>query len=78
MRRVSETAAGSETQQAPSHGGVDNFRWVICALLFFAITINYVDGQVLGVLKPLLEDEFGWSENDYANTAALSPVEQRR
>ncbi|WP_246167337.1 MFS transporter [Sphingomonas piscis] len=43
------------------------YRWVICALLFFAITINYVDRQVVGVLKPLLEKEFGWSENDYAN-----------
>jgi ACS family hexuronate transporter-like MFS transporter len=44
-----------------------NYRWVICALLFCAITINYVDRQVVGVLKPLLEDEFGWTENDYAN-----------
>jgi ACS family hexuronate transporter-like MFS transporter len=43
------------------------FRWTICALLFFAISINYVDRQVLGVLKPLLETEFGWNENDYAN-----------
>lgn len=42
-------------------------RWAICALLFFAITINYVDRQILGVLKPLLEDEFGWSEIDYGN-----------
>ena len=47
--------------------GHGRYRWVICALLFFAITINYVDRQVVGVLKPLLEDEFGWSENDYAN-----------
>lgn len=48
-------------------GRVGRYRWVICALLFFAITINYVDRQVVGVLKPLLEQEFGWSENDYAN-----------
>lgn len=46
---------------------VGRFRWAICALLFFAITINYIDRQVVGVLKPLLEDEFGWSESDYAN-----------
>ena len=44
-----------------------HYRWVICALLFFAITINYIDRQVVGVLKPLLEEEYGWSENDYAN-----------
>lgn len=40
-------------------------RWVICALLFFAATINYIDRQVIGILKPTLEAEFGWSETDY-------------
>src|SRR5687767_1615365 len=40
-------------------------RWVICALLFFAATINYVDRQVIGILKPTLQEEFGWSEIDY-------------
>jgi MFS transporter, ACS family, hexuronate transporter len=40
-------------------------RWVICALLFFAATINYVDRQVIGILKPTLETEFGWTEIDY-------------
>jgi MFS transporter, ACS family, hexuronate transporter len=44
-----------------------NYRWVICALLFLAITINYVDRLIFGVLKPVLEVEFGWSESDYAN-----------
>ena len=44
-----------------------NYRWAICALLFFVITINYIDRQVLGVLKPLIEDDLGWSEIDYSN-----------
>ncbi len=44
---------------------VGYFRWVICALLFFAATVNYIDRQVLGILKPTLEHEFGWSETDY-------------
>jgi ACS family hexuronate transporter-like MFS transporter len=44
-----------------------NHRWVICALLFFATTINYVDRQVIGILKPTLSEEFGWSETDYAD-----------
>ena len=44
-----------------------SFRWIICALLFFAATINYVDRQVLGILKPTLQREFGWSEIDYAD-----------
>jgi ACS family hexuronate transporter-like MFS transporter len=40
-------------------------RWYICGLLFFATTVNYVDRQVLGLLKPALEKEFGWREADY-------------
>ena len=40
-------------------------RWLICALLFFAATINYVDRQVIGILKPNLQAEFGWSEVAY-------------
>lgn len=42
------------------------YRWQICALLFFATTINYLDRQVLGLLKPLLEQQFHWSETDYS------------
>jgi MFS transporter, ACS family, hexuronate transporter len=41
-------------------------RWLICTLLFFAATINYVDRQVIGILKPTLQGEFGWSELDYS------------
>lgn len=44
---------------------VGHYRWMICALLFFAATINYIDRQVLGILKPTLQKEFGWSETDY-------------
>jgi MFS transporter, ACS family, hexuronate transporter len=43
------------------------YRWYICGLLFFATTINYVDRQVLGILKGTLQGEFGWSEIDYSN-----------
>jgi ACS family hexuronate transporter-like MFS transporter len=43
------------------------YRWVVCALLFFATTINYIDRQVIGLLKPTLEVEYGWSESDYGN-----------
>ena len=42
-----------------------NYRWVVCALLFFATTVNYIDRQVLSVLKPMLERELNWSEADY-------------
>lgn len=45
---------------------VGKFRWVICTLLFFAATVNYIDRQVIGILKPTLATEFGWSELDYS------------
>src|SRR5208337_2409226 len=41
------------------------FRWRICALLFFATTINYVDRQVLGLLAPLLQSNIGFNEVQY-------------
>jgi len=43
-----------------------NFRWTIVVLLFFATTINYIDRQVIGLLKPVLEKEFHWTETDYS------------
>src|SRR5688500_13051777 len=44
-----------------------NYRWVICALLFFATTINYVDRAVLGVLAPDLQKRFGWTDTQYGD-----------
>ena len=41
-------------------------RWGVCGLLFFATTINYIDRQVLSILKPTLQAEFGWREVDYS------------
>jgi ACS family hexuronate transporter-like MFS transporter len=45
---------------------VKNYRWLVVVLLFFATTINYLDRQIIGLLKPLLEKEFNWSETDFA------------
>lgn len=42
-------------------------RWIVVALLFAATVINYVDRQMLGLLKPTLSVEFGWTETDYAD-----------
>ena len=51
---------------APTVGArIGRWRWVICALLFFCTTINYIDRQVLGILAPDLQREIGWSELDY-------------
>ena len=46
---------------------LDARRWVIVALVFVAIMLNYVDRQILALLKPTLEAEFSWSDGDYAN-----------
>jgi len=43
-----------------------NYRWFICMLLFAATTINYIDRQIFGLLKPELEKVFSWTETDYS------------
>ncbi|KRA84726.1 hexuronate transporter [Altererythrobacter sp. Root672] len=55
---------GAPAAQATRVGRV---RWTICGLLFFATAINYVDRQMIAVLKPTLQDEFGWTETTYAD-----------
>lgn len=46
---------------------IGKYRWTICALVFFATTINYLDRQVISLLKPILEKEFNWTETDYSS-----------
>ncbi|MBN9143915.1 MAG: hexuronate transporter [Novosphingobium sp. SCN 63-17] len=41
-------------------------RWVVCGLLFAATAVNYIDRQMIGVLKPTLKEELGWQESDFA------------
>ena len=58
----------NDTDTAPARlRPASNVRWVVCALLFFATTINYIDRQIIGILKPTLQADLGWSEGDYAN-----------
>jgi ACS family hexuronate transporter-like MFS transporter len=69
QKTVNEPAASSaraDRGQAASLARVGHYRWVVCALLFFAATINYVDRQVIGILKPTLQTEIGWSEVEYS------------
>src|SRR5690242_12083279 len=49
----------STVSAAPKTG---YYRWMICALLLMSATINYVDRQVIGILKPTLVQEFGWAD----------------
>jgi ACS family hexuronate transporter-like MFS transporter len=44
---------------------IANFRWFICGLLFYATTVNYMDRLVMGLLKPTIARELGWSDTDY-------------
>jgi ACS family hexuronate transporter-like MFS transporter len=60
-------AADQDGRPPPGKVNVGRVRWGICALLFFATTINYIDRQMISVLKPTLQAEYGWSESDYAN-----------
>jgi ACS family hexuronate transporter-like MFS transporter len=46
---------------------IGNYRWTICALVFFATTVNYLDRQVISLLKSVLSDELKWDDGDYAN-----------
>src|SRR6185437_4850935 len=49
---------------------IGRYRWTICALLFFATTINYIDRQVLGILGPTLQHDLGWNEQQYADVVS--------
>lgn len=56
-------------------GKKTNYRWVICGLLFFATTINYLDRQVLSLTwKDFISPEFHWTNNDYGNITALFSI----
>ncbi|MDQ3291733.1 MAG: MFS transporter [Bacteroidota bacterium] len=56
-----------QTVTKPVTTGVGTYRWTICALVFFATTINYLDRAVISLLKANLETEFRWTETDYSN-----------
>jgi MFS transporter, ACS family, hexuronate transporter len=55
------TEAASLVQKA------GRYRWTIVALLFFATLVNYIDRNMLGLLKSDLSKELGWSDDDYGN-----------
>ena len=64
-RTTSETGGERAVAGNPSPAGY--FRWVICALLLFGTTKNYMDRNVLGVLSVTLQHTLGWNEIDYSN-----------
>lgn len=65
MAQTQKLSATSEPKKR--RRPIGNFRWVICGLLFFATAINYIDRQILAVLKTPLSHDLHWSPQDYAN-----------
>jgi MFS transporter, ACS family, hexuronate transporter len=49
---------------------IGRYRWLVCLLLFFATTINYIDRQILALLKPILDTELGWTNAEYGKVNA--------
>ena len=58
----------------PSTARRGRYRWRICALLFFATTLNYLDRQVIGILAPELQSALRWTNADYANVVAAFKI----
>src|SRR5947199_2020066 len=59
------------TPPSPDRGAMTSFRWVVCALLFFATTINYIDRQILALIKPILDEKLKWTNEDYGNVNSV-------
>ncbi|MGC1618569.1 MAG: MFS transporter [Candidatus Acidiferrum sp.] len=69
-----ETADAAITPAGNHSSRIGRFRWVICALLLFGTTKNYMDRQVLGILKDTLQHNFGWNEIDYGNLVSAFQI----
>jgi MFS transporter, ACS family, hexuronate transporter len=65
--KLAETAAATAVMPRRT-----NVRWLICALLFFAAAINYIDRQVIGILKPTLVEQFGWRDERIYSSIVFS------
>jgi ACS family hexuronate transporter-like MFS transporter len=63
-------AAAEVAPDSNSKSGVGRYRWSICALLFFATTINYMDRQILSLLKPILDTELHWTNAQFGEVNA--------
>jgi len=57
----------SSTRSITDRPSGGNVRWMVCGLLFFAASVNYMDRQVIVLLKPTLQVQLGWTEEGYSN-----------
>lgn len=69
MSRITNIAGSDQDAAASASAAarIGRFRWVICTLLLFGVTKNYMDRLVIGVLKDTLQHQLGWTEIDYGN-----------
>jgi ACS family hexuronate transporter-like MFS transporter len=67
---AADAATESGTNAGASQPGVGRYRWTVCALLFFATTINYMDRQILSLLKPILDNELHWTNEQFGQVNA--------
>jgi ACS family hexuronate transporter-like MFS transporter len=63
-------AVSAEEAEPTNKPGIGRYRWSICALLFFATTINYMDRQILSLLKPILDNELHWTNEQFGEVNA--------
>src|SRR5438445_8496991 len=70
----SESSATHNPPQRNASSKAGYFRWVICALLLLGTTKNYMDRQVLGVLKTTLQHDFSWNEIQYGNLVSAFQI----
>src|SRR5438876_7577343 len=61
----------STSPSVPAGQQPTNYRWVVCALLFFATTINYIDRQILALIKPILDEQLHWTNEQFGYTNAF-------
>lgn len=59
-----------EARRPISAATVGRYRWVVCGLLFFATTINYMDRQILSLIKPILDDQLHWTNQQFGTVNA--------
>src|SRR5438876_6170142 len=55
----------STSPSVPAGQQPTNYRWIVCALLFFATTINYIDRQILSLIKPILDEQLHWTDSQF-------------
>src|SRR5437762_10303316 len=70
VRALTEELGRAGARADSTAEAVGRVRWLVCALLFFATTVNYVDRQILSLCKPILDVELGWTNEQFGRVNA--------